>query len=80
MHRFEWPDTAELGFHLSHGDWLKLLRADDLEVTALIELYPHDDADSTHGFVDADWARRWPSEEVWRARKTSLEGDRVADE
>lgn len=69
MHRFEWPDTDEVEFHLSHGDWIRLLRDNAFEVTALIELYPPDGATTTMGFVDVLWARRWPSEEVWTARK-----------
>ena len=39
----------------------------------LIELYAPDDAE-THPYytaVTADWARKWPSEEIWAARKTS---------
>jgi SAM-dependent methyltransferase len=27
MHRFEWSDTAGIEFHLSPGDWIRLLRA-----------------------------------------------------
>jgi SAM-dependent methyltransferase len=71
MHRFDWPDTTEVEFHLSHGDWIRLLRDQGLEVLALVELYPGEGATTNVGFVDADWARRWPSEEVWKARRRS---------
>ncbi len=27
MHRFEWPDSDGVEFHLGHGDWIRLLRA-----------------------------------------------------
>jgi len=31
---------------------------------------PADAVDSAaHSYVSADWARKWPSEEVWVARK-----------
>ncbi len=67
IHRFEWPDSVE--FHLGYGDWIRLLRANGFEVEDLVELRPHDGASSRHPFVTYEWARRWPSEEVWKARK-----------
>ena len=71
MHRFVWPDEPTTEFHLSHGDWIRLLRANDFDIEDLIELRPSDDADADHDydFVTLDWARRWPAEEVWRARR-----------
>jgi SAM-dependent methyltransferase len=71
LHRIEWPDTGGIEFHLGHGDWIDLLRANGFEVERLLELYAPDDAD-THGyydFVTAEWARKWPAEELWVARK-----------
>ncbi len=69
MHRFEWPDDDTVEFHLGHGDWIRVLRANHFGVEDLIELWPPPGAGSSHGFVTADWARRWPAEEVWRARR-----------
>jgi SAM-dependent methyltransferase len=69
MHRFEWPDDSSVEFHLGHGDWVRLLRANDFEVEDLIELRPSADARSDYPFVTVEWARRWPCEEVWRARR-----------
>jgi SAM-dependent methyltransferase len=69
MHRFEWPDDESIEFHLGYGDWIRLLRANDFEILDLVELRPHEDATTRYPFVDLEWARRWPSEEVWRARK-----------
>jgi SAM-dependent methyltransferase len=71
LHRIEWEDTGGVEFHLGHGDWIELLRANGFEVERLLELYAPDDADS-HGyydFVTAEWARKWPAEEIWVARK-----------
>ena len=70
MHRFEWPDDPTVEFHLGHGDWVRLLRANGFVVEDLVELRPADDAESSYPFVTTEWARRWPCEEVWRARKT----------
>jgi SAM-dependent methyltransferase len=70
MHRFEWPDDPpSIEFHLGYGDWIRLLRRQSFEVIDLIELRPAPGASTTYDFVTWEWARRWPSEEVWKARK-----------
>ena len=69
MHRFTWPDDPTVEFHLGHGDWIRLLRANGFDVEDLIELWPPFGADSDANFVTAEWAGRWPCEEVWRARR-----------
>ena len=73
MHRFEWPDGDDgVEFHLAHGDWIRLLRANGFEILDLVELQAPPDA-QTHeyyDFVTADWARHWPAEEIWKARKS----------
>ena len=69
MHRFEWPDDDSVEFHLGHGDMIRLLRGCGLEVEDLLELRPGPDATTRYPFVTLDWARRWPCEEVWKARK-----------
>ncbi|MFN2390141.1 MAG: class I SAM-dependent methyltransferase [Actinomycetota bacterium] len=69
LHRIEWPDDGTVDFHLGYGDWIRLLRANGFEIEDLIEIRPPEGATTTYGFVDLEWARRWPSEEVWRVRK-----------
>lgn len=69
MHRFEWPDSDGVEFHITHGDWVRLLRANGLDVEDLIELRPGPDATTTYEWVTLDWARKWPAEEAWKARK-----------
>ena len=41
------------------------------EVENLIELFASDDAETHeyYAFVTAEWARKWPVEEIWAARK-----------
>jgi SAM-dependent methyltransferase len=73
MHRFEWPDDDSVEFHLGYGDMIRLLRRNGLEVLELIELRPPEDAEP-HGhpaLPTLEWARRWPSEEIWRTRKAA---------
>jgi SAM-dependent methyltransferase len=72
MHRFEWPDENDksVEFHLGYGDWIRLLRVNGLEVEALVELQAPEGATGPVSLpVTAEWARRWPSEEIWKARK-----------
>ena len=71
MHRFEWPEDDSVEFHLGYGDWIRLLRRNGFEVLDLIEIQAPQDATS-HAYYDTvpvEWARRWPSEEIWKARK-----------
>jgi SAM-dependent methyltransferase len=72
MHRFDWgEDDPGVEFHLGAGDLIRLLRASGFEILDLVELFaPEGAKDHTeYSYVSADWARRWPSEEIWRARK-----------
>lgn len=69
MHRFEWPDDDSVEFHLSHGDMIRLLRGCGLEVEELLELRPPPGATASHPLATLEWARKWPCEEVWKARK-----------
>jgi SAM-dependent methyltransferase len=69
MHRFEWPGDDSVEFHLGHGDMIRLLRRCGLEVEDLLELRPGPGAVASHPLATLEWARQWPSEEVWKARK-----------
>jgi SAM-dependent methyltransferase len=71
MHRFEWPDDPAIEFHLGYGDWIRLLRNNGFQVEDLIELRPSPDATTRYAWARLEWARRWPIEEVWKARKVS---------
>lgn len=69
MHRFEWADSDSVEFHISHGAMISLLRATGFELLQLIELEAPQGAADEHFDVPRHWATRWPSEEIWRARK-----------
>jgi len=68
MHRFEWPDDISVEFHLGYGDMIRLLRANGFEVEDLIEVRPAPNATTAYS-TPVEWARRWPVEEIWKARK-----------
>jgi SAM-dependent methyltransferase len=73
MFRLEWPEETGVEYHLGHGEWIRLLRDVGFEIEALHELQAPADAEP-HSYYDAvtpDWARKWPSEEIWVARKRS---------
>lgn len=70
MYKSNWPDCpGETEFHLTHGDWIALLRANGFSVERLLELQAPPDARSTFAWANPEWARQWPTEEVWIARK-----------
>ena len=69
IHRVEWPGDHGVEFHLSHGDWIRLLRGSGFEVEDLVEMRPDAAATTRYPFVTLEWARQWPCEEVWKARK-----------
>jgi SAM-dependent methyltransferase len=73
MGRTVWPDEQDaVEFHLAHGDWIRLLRSSGFEIEDLIEIQAPEDASLGLDFVNwmtLDWARRWPCEEAWKARK-----------
>jgi SAM-dependent methyltransferase len=64
----EYPDGV-VEFHLSHGSWIELLNAHGFAVERLVELRPPHGTQPRFDFVSIEWARRWPSEEIWVARK-----------
>jgi SAM-dependent methyltransferase len=60
----------EVTFNLPYGAWIRLFRANDLEVLDLIEPRPGADATSSYwGAQTHAWARHWPVECIWRLRK-----------
>ena len=70
LNRIEWAD-GEVEFQLPHGELVALLRDSGFDVERLVELYPPDDAETHvfYDFVTVEWARNWPAEELWVARK-----------
>jgi SAM-dependent methyltransferase len=69
MYAFEWPDEEGVEFHLPHGGMIRVLAESGFAVEALHELQrPEDAKDTRYDFVTPEWARRWPCEEIWRAR------------
>lgn len=69
MHRIDQVDTAS-DFNLPYGQWIDLFLRNGLVIEGLLETRPSEDATSTYrDESDREWARRWPAEIIWRARK-----------
>ena len=73
LHRMEWSGEDEgVDFQLPHGEWIRLLRRGGVRRSrGLWELQAPESAETHdyYDFVSAEWARKWPAEEIWKARK-----------
>jgi SAM-dependent methyltransferase len=68
MHAID--DGEDIVFQLPYGEWIRLFRANGFIVEDLIEPRPAPDATSTYRDAGSlAWARRWPSETIWRLRR-----------
>ena len=73
LHRIEWTPEDGVEFQLAYGAWIDVLRRSGFEIERLIELQAPAEAERHPYYADhdPDWARNWPSEEIWVARKTA---------
>ena len=63
-------EQETVDFMLSYGGWIRLFRDHGFEVEDLIEPRPPAGGRTTYGwFAPLSWARRFPSENIWRLRK-----------
>lgn len=64
-------DEETVDFMLPYGEWIRLFRANGLEVEDLVEPRPSAGARTTYSwFAPLAWARRFPSESIWRLRRS----------
>ena len=69
LHEQHYGDVVT--YELPYGEWIRLFRENRFVVEDLIEPRPDADAVSTYwDDEEREWARRWPSESIWKARKT----------
>jgi SAM-dependent methyltransferase len=70
LHRIDWPDDGTVEFQIPPGEMIRLLRKSGFEVEDLIELQaPETSSKTWFEYMTLEWAQKWPSEEIWRARK-----------
>jgi SAM-dependent methyltransferase len=64
----ERAEGAGVEFAVPHGEMLRLLRSCGFVIEDLMEIQAPEHAHRDYPEVSAQWARRWPSEEIWKAR------------
>jgi ubiquinone/menaquinone biosynthesis C-methylase UbiE len=69
MHRFDFASDNAVEFHLGYGDWFRALNEGGFAVEDLTEVRPGPHAPPRFKLVTNEWARRWPSESIWVARR-----------
>jgi SAM-dependent methyltransferase len=65
----EFPGEDAVEFHPTHGEWIRALQTNGFAVVDLVEVQPPPGAKPRYKFVSTEWARRWPSEDIWVARR-----------
>jgi SAM-dependent methyltransferase len=72
LYKLVWEDDDPgVEFHPGMADMLAILRENGFQLLDFRELFAPEDA-ADHQYYDdppADWAKRWPAEEIWRLRK-----------
>lgn len=70
MHRIEWDDPCEgVEFNLPISDWIRVFHQTGFEIVDYLEPRPPESGDSRAFFATRPWARRYPSEQVWKLRR-----------
>jgi SAM-dependent methyltransferase len=73
MHRLPWDEIAEepacVEFNLPISAWFRLFRETGFDIVDFVELQAPASGAEVNYFVTADWARRFPSEQVWKLRR-----------
>lgn len=74
LYRLEWfDDDPGVEFHPSTSEMFGVLRSSGFDLVDFRELLAPEDAvdHEYYSTVPAEWAKRWPDEEIWRARKAA---------
>lgn len=73
MHEFDWRgaevDPGGIEFNLTVSAWFDLFRRTGFEVLNYQELQAPAEATEDKFHIPIDWARQWPSEQIWQLRK-----------
>lgn len=70
MERIE--DSIQVIYQLPYGEWIRLFRRHGFAIEDLIEIRPGPRAKAFYPeYIERDWARRWPAENIWKLRKES---------
>jgi SAM-dependent methyltransferase len=71
--RLDWRDAKDepggIEFNLPISTWMRLFHDIGFDVIDYIEIQAPESATGGNDMVTADWAKRFPSEQVWRIKK-----------
>lgn len=74
IHRLDWTDALDepggIEFNLPTSEWFSLFKEIGFEVIDFLEPRPSHGGSEMNFYVTADWAIRFPSEQVWKLQKT----------
>ena len=70
-YRVEFQGDSAVEFHLTHGHWVRVLRASGLVLENSWRTRPPRGAKARFDFALPEWAQRWPSEDIWVATKVA---------
>ena len=74
LHAIDWRnvpiDPGGVEFNLPHSKWMKLFRETGFTVLDYIELLAPMEAAKDKFAISVQWARQWPSEQVWILQKS----------
>ena len=65
-----WAAKNSVVSHIGHGDIIRLLRRCGFGICDLMEVQPPLGSTTRHPVATLERARKWPCEEVWKARKS----------
>jgi hypothetical protein len=74
MHRIDWHEpngTSGTEFNMPISEWLRLFDRVGFDLVAYHELRAPRSGSEVRFFATADWARDYPSEQVFKLRKRS---------
>jgi SAM-dependent methyltransferase len=67
--RLDWTEALDdpggIEFNMEISSWMRLLRTTGFDVVDYIEIQAPASAEGIRYWVDADWAKRFPSEQAW---------------
>jgi SAM-dependent methyltransferase len=73
LHRLDWRDAVDqaggIEFNLPVSRWFGLFRETGFDVVDYVEIQAPAPGPEVNDYVTADWAHRFPSEQVWKLRK-----------
>ena len=69
LNRLQDDEDGSVTFQLPTGPMIRLLHDSGFDIQDLIEVQAPEGATSVFDYADPEWSRRWPSEELWKARR-----------